>query len=125
MLGVRNTVTLSAFRYKQQPLFLGSQDPGSFAGLAGYRQQGIGAAWSLRVTPITSLSMTGSYSRTNGFTADSQENDQWLLNVLLTRTFGPRTLGSLGARYAEFNTRTPGTNDYRETAIFATVTHSF
>ena len=125
MMGVRNTVTLSAFRYQQRQLFLGSQDLGDFSGLTAYTEKGIGANWSLRVTPITSLSVTGRYSRTNGSAAAVLENDQWQVNALLTTSFGQRTSGSLGARYAVFNTTTPGTTDYRETAVFGALTYRF
>jgi uncharacterized protein (PEP-CTERM system associated) len=125
MMGVRSTVTLSAFRYQQRQLLLGSQDLGDFSGLTAYTEKGIGANWSLRVTPITSLSVTGRYSRTNGSAAAVLENDQWQVNALLTTSFGQRTSGSLGARYAVFNTTTPGTTDYRETAVFGALTYRF
>jgi uncharacterized protein (PEP-CTERM system associated) len=125
MMGVRNTVTLSAFRYQQRQIFLGSQDLGDFSGLTAYTEKGVGANWSLRVTSITSLSLTGRYSRVNGTTLNDQENDQLQLGVLLTTTFGPRTSGSLGARYADFNSSTPGTTDYRETAVFGTLSYRF
>jgi len=87
------------------------------------RERGTQASFSHQLTPITGFSANATWRNTVNLFATSQQTTQTQLWAQFTRQLGPRTDGSVGARY-QWVTSTV-TNDATEAAIFCTLNHRF
>ena len=125
LIGVRNVVTFVVFASQSTtvsgPIAAGVSDPFQLANAID--QQGASVNWNLRLTPISALnanaSRTQSESREPSFAKSI--TDRFVVTV--NRTLSPKTQGSLGLRYVIFDSNV--TSDYREAAVFATLSHQF
>jgi uncharacterized protein (PEP-CTERM system associated) len=125
LIGVRNVVTFTAFASKSTTVSASvaanAPDPFQFADAVD--QQGASVAWNLRLTPISALntlaSRVQSESREPSFAKST--TDRFVVTV--SRTLSPKTQGTLGLRYIIFESNV--SNDYREAAAFATLSHQF
>lgn len=123
LLGVRSSIALTGFYLRTEDL------PDSvFAVLSTAAenniQRGGALTYSHQMTPLTSLNATYTYARTRALRAIAPDkSDQHSLRVQTQHRLGPNTSGFLGARYQVFNSST--TDDAREKAAFAGLTHRF
>jgi uncharacterized protein (PEP-CTERM system associated) len=111
--GRRNTLTVQAFRTESERIDqAASTVPGADELVA---QLGINAALSHRLTPTAALTAVAAYLRTESTPtrAGWHENQ---VSASVTQQFGPRTYGSLTARYRIYSS---STDPYRETELTA------
>ena len=121
MLGVRNTVTLTATRSEQQPLGLVNGVTNNFSLPDRVLQQGVGISWGHKLTGISSLSLSLSQQRSTGYTAGSPETETQYANLLFSTRIGPNTSANVGAR----RVISSGVSSYTESALTAALFHSF
>ena len=119
-IGARNTMTLG-YRHSLQTALgaapLSTAD--SFALSDEIRQRAYSAAWSYRLTPLTSLTLAINGLRTNGMDSAAPSSKEDLGTLFLTTRFGPRTSGSFGVRRVEFESNRA--SSYQETAVFGSL----
>jgi len=117
LLGLRDTVVLSASQSKASRLDSVVVVSDDFANGNVVRERGLNATWSHRLTPQTALSVTGSISRASG-TVGNQSTNLRTIFLAWSGRLGPRTSFSLGARRAAFR---GSSEPYDETAVTATL----
>ena len=120
--GLRNTVTYTFFQSEQQSTSAGAAagSGDDFSTSTSVRQRGMSSNLSHRLSPLTTLNMLSSVSKSGGSTAQSTTSRVFNLNA--STRLGVRTTGSVGLR----STRTEGgTIPYRENALLATVSATF
>lgn len=129
LLGVRNTIFLTAYYLKQQPITAEGNDvPGFAAALNNNTQIGANITWTHTLTSYLSLVAGVSVSRTEsnlpesavGFSATTK---QGYATIGLSMPLSPNTSINGGVRYqvshVDFGT------GYNEAAIFAGLNHTF
>ncbi|MGN6701621.1 MAG: TIGR03016 family PEP-CTERM system-associated outer membrane protein [Burkholderiaceae bacterium] len=127
LTGARNTVVLSVFDVIRKPQ--SSETPfasptGIDTGLLGNtRQAGLGANWTTRVTPLTSTTLSATYTRS--VTEDIDSTQRLIgLKALLASRLAPKTDGYLEFRH---NTQLSDLSlaRYRENAVSVFLLHRF
>jgi uncharacterized protein (PEP-CTERM system associated) len=121
LVGARNTVTLraSASRSERADRVTTSLDDLSTS--TRVRERGLALDWAYRLTPASSITVTGSYQRSEGDLA-TQLTTLKALSAAWSAPLGARSTVSAGARHAVFDsTVTP----YTENAVFAAVRLAF
>lgn len=120
--GLRNTVTYTFFQSEQQSTSAGAAagSGDDFSTSTTVKQRGMSSNLSHRLSPLTTLNMLSSVSKSDGSTAQSTTSRVFNLNA--STRLGVRTTGSVGLR----STRTEGgAIPYRENALLATVSATF
>lgn len=126
LLGVRNTVTLSAFRSEREPVAQVAASGDDFAIAARLKENGAALNWSSTLSALSSLSTGVVWSRISGRgSSASPETNQLAFSVQLSKKLGPKTGGSLGYRHVQYRSDDVVTEDYRENAVFAAIEHRF
>jgi uncharacterized protein (PEP-CTERM system associated) len=115
LLGVRNTVTLAGTLTDSRSLesILGAPD--EFSRTAEIEQRSLTASWAHQLSPLTSFNLIGTQTRSTGGSGSGAETTQNTVQLLLTHRFGPKTFGTLGARYINFDSGVA--DDFREKAL--------
>jgi uncharacterized protein (PEP-CTERM system associated) len=126
LIGRRNTIELALF-WQENESISDTEAGGSTAAASDrFRQKGGRLLLSRRLSSFSTVAFTGSrlYSRQiDGIsTSSALKSTEDALRVSLTRRLGPKTDGSIGVRWSDFDS---DTTEYRETAVFATVAHTF
>lgn len=121
--GVTNTVTLTWNSVDQQTVGTVAGQTDSFAANTGIRQQILSAAWTLRASELTNLTLIGTRGNTLATGGAGSESTQRTLNLVATRRFSPRSFVSLGLRHGAFDSTVVAGN--RENAILATLSARF
>lgn len=121
LLGVRNTVTLTATDSEQQPLGVANGLTGDFSTPDRTRQRGIGVSWGHQFTGLTALSALLTQQRSKGFVAGSPETKTQAGYVFVTTRISPKTNVSVGLRRVVAN----GVGSYTENALTGAFSHSF
>ncbi len=98
MLGVRNTVTLTATQSEQQPLGVLNGATDDFSLSNRTQQRGVGLVWGHKLTGFSSLSMSLNAQRSIGFTAGSPETKTQGAYVLFTTRLSPQASANVTAR---------------------------
>jgi uncharacterized protein (PEP-CTERM system associated) len=132
LTGVRNTLALAAFWSKSTSLSqtTGTTLPDTFNLGTDFVQRGGSVTFSHRLAEFLSLTSTVSRTHTTSTATSSaaaggiSEATQDLAQLQLTKTFSPRTNGSVGIRVQRFDTDDTATS-FREKAVFTTVEHRF
>lgn len=122
--GVRNTLTLAANRSRNERLGTGLGTGDDYSSVSDIAQQGFNVGWSHQLSPLSSLNVTGTRSRSTGSSATSAvnpENTQKSLSAGVTTKLGAKTNGALTAR----RTETSGTNPYTENAVVGSISVQF
>jgi uncharacterized protein (PEP-CTERM system associated) len=121
LTGRRSTLSLAGFRSRTEDL------PGALPLLtstvaANNRQYGASAAWSHQLTPVTTVSTSGDWTRISALQA-ADRSTQRTLRVQVNAQLAPRTQTFAGVRYRDLksNVATEG----REGALFAGLDHRF
>jgi uncharacterized protein (PEP-CTERM system associated) len=115
LLGVNNTVTLTGTDTDRQVLGTGIDTLESFASTPSVRQRGVSADWSHRLSPLSSLSVLGSWLRSTGSGLTTLQSTQKAVRMLLSFQLSPQTFASVGARRVQFDSNTG--SDYSENAL--------
>ena len=129
LLGRINTLMLTLFWQQNEPITAsGSTLPGIFATFNQYRQKGATLTYSHRVTELSTLSFTA--NRVYGLATDPTvaiatnqlETIQDTLRLSLTRQLSPKTDGSIGVGWSNFDSTV---NPYQALTVFGTISHGF
>jgi uncharacterized protein (PEP-CTERM system associated) len=121
LLGVRNTVTLTASDSKLQPLDLVNGSTGDFSTPEQTRQRGLSLSWGHQLTGLTSLSAVLTHQRATSFAAGSPESKTQAGYLFATTRISPKTSVSVGLRRVV----STGANSYTEDALTGAFSHSF
>lgn len=124
LTGVKNTVTLSLQRSKNESIggVAGAAD--DFALSPNIRQSGLGANWAYRLSPESTLTFNAVSSRSRGDTANLDSLFR-STSLLYSTQLGASTMGSVGLRRNAFDGSGGQLQDYTEHAITGTVTATF
>lgn len=125
MIGANNTLTLSFGTLDQQAL------GGAVAGVADtfavspqIRQQTLRAAWSQRMSALSTLTVSGTRLKTEAPTGVAATiSMQKTLTISLSRQLSARTNASIGSRHGRFDSTVA--DSHRENAILATLAVRF
>lgn len=122
LLGARNSVTFNAFRSRRESVsafLLGFSD--DFNQFREILQRGVSANWGLKLTPLATLAVLGSWTRTASVSGTAAESTQKLIQVSLSKRLGPHTDGALSLRSVGFDASGSGFSNYRENSITASL----
>jgi uncharacterized protein (PEP-CTERM system associated) len=121
VIGVRNTVTLQATSSRSERADRLSSVVDDLSTASEVRQRGVTLDWALRLTPLSSVSVAGSYQRSAG-DSSSQQTTLKAITATWSAPLGARSTMSAGARHAVFDSTT---TPYTESALFGAVRLSF
>lgn len=125
-LGQRNMVSLSGFQRTSKDLEAGVGLPPEGSGLQPeVREVGFSMNLNHRIASNLSVSGSGGWQRNRGEGETTSEIRSKRVELGLNRQFSPWTTGLLGIRRVWFDSRSGGTTDYQENAIYAGVSHRF
>lgn len=112
LIGRRNTVTLALTRREQVAL------EGAIPGLGAtdVRRTGGSVNWAYRLTPVATLSLAGTWVRTDGISSPDLRTTDRAATVLYAVRLGPHATFSVGARRTQLHSSTA--LDYTENAAF-------
>jgi uncharacterized protein (PEP-CTERM system associated) len=125
ILGARNTIAFTAGWASNERISgtTGTPLPDVFGFSNRFVTYGLGANWSHRVTPLSTLNLFGSWLRTDNEEPTVFSTTQDSLYLTWDTRLSPKTNSALGVRYTVFDSDlAPG---YRETAIFGSLNHRF
>lgn len=119
LVGVRNTLTLSAQRTERSRLSgLGGLRVGDeFRDTDTVRTRALGASWRHRLSGSSSLNASLTHSRAERDTATADEIRRWLASFGVSKRLSPKAVVALVYRFQ--NAR--GANEFRENVISATL----
>lgn len=123
LLGATNTITLIWSRQDQQAVGVASGPPDSFASNPSIRQQTLRAAWTHRVSAVSSVTLVGSRLHAEGLTGVAAESTQNTVSLLLSSQIEPKTIASVGGRHGTFESTVAG--NHRENAVLGTIATRF
>jgi uncharacterized protein (PEP-CTERM system associated) len=123
-LGVRNTFTFIVYQVHRDALGAGAEGNVPSDQTDNIKERGGSAAYSHRLSGMSSVSAMVSLIRTTSDTSNLASR-QWDGRVSYVTQLGPRTSGSLEYRYVRFDGEGSGTSDYRENAVVASVLLQF
>jgi len=121
LVGARNTVTLQATASRSERADQLTTRFDDLSSAREVRQRGLSLAWAHRLTPLSSINVTGAYQRSLGDVA-TQETTLKSISAAWSIPWGARSSVSVGARHAEFDS---STTPYDENAVFAAIRVSF
>jgi uncharacterized protein (PEP-CTERM system associated) len=121
LLGVRDTITFTASRTETSRLDTITNAIDDLSNAASVRQTGLSVNYAHRLTPDTSVSVTGMTQRSSD-SSGLQETTSNSVNIGVSTRLGLRTSAAVNARRVIFeSTASP----YNETAITGTVSVQF
>lgn len=123
LLGVRNSVFVTAYRVRTSPITRTIDAPIDLAAVEGNTQTGGGATWTTRLSSITTFSLSGDVVRSESQARAGLHTDQGFIRANLTTSLSARTSAFAGVRLQKL--RSDVRPDARETAVFAGVSHTF
>ncbi len=123
LIGSRNTVFISIFRARNEPLLSATASAGLTDILTASTQTGTNAVWTLKLTPLYTLTTIVDWTRTAGNGDNGRESNQYTFSSVIEAPLSPLTKIFGGARYQRFVSNLE--NDYRETAAFFGISHVF
>ena len=124
LTGIRNTVTFSMQRGKNERIGDGAGLTDDFAVSQSIQQSGLSASWAYRLSPESTLTLNAVSSRSRG---DASNLDSLFrsTSLLYSTQLGARTTGAVGLRRNAFEGSGAQVQDYTEHAITGTVTATF
>jgi uncharacterized protein (PEP-CTERM system associated) len=126
LLGARNTVFVTLFYLKQEPIAgSGTPLPPIIAGAAfnNNTQQGVNVVWTHNLAPLVTLDLTSSALQTIANAPFSARTNQGYVRLAVTATLSARTTVFAGARYQLL--RANFTEGYNEAAAFVGMSYAF
>lgn len=121
LLGVRDTITFTASRTETSRLDTISTAIDDLANATLIRQTGLSVSYAHRLTPDTSVNLTGLSQRSSD-SSGLQETSSNSVNLGVSTRLGLRTSAAVNARRVIFESKT---SPYNETAITGTVNVQF
>lgn len=121
LLGVRDTLTVTATRSETSRLDSVTTAIDDLSNATSVRQSGLSISYSHRLTPDTSMSLTG-LAQQSSDSKGLQETSSNSLSLGLTTRLGLRSTAMVSARRVVFDSRT---TPYNETAITGTISVQF
>jgi uncharacterized protein (PEP-CTERM system associated) len=121
--GLRNTVTIAAALIDTEAADTTSQVVDDLSRFSEVRQRSLTGTWALRVTPLSTISLTASHVRTTSESAQEAESKQTTGQLLYSHQFSRRTTGTVGVRYIHFDSTTA--SDFKEKAATASLLVTF
>ncbi len=121
LLRVRDTVAFAAYRTDREAIGEGSGSADDFNLSNNITETSFNANWSHRLTGFSSLNLGADLLRSSG--DNDLQSDDWTLRLLFSTQLAPRTSGSIGLRYRDFNSNSQ--SDFQETAAFASINYQF
>jgi uncharacterized protein (PEP-CTERM system associated) len=126
LLGVRNSLFVTLYRYDTQPISSGGQIvPPAFTFGNDNTQLGANLTWSHNLTPLTTMNLTTSAFRTEANGSYGGETNQASARLALVTQLSPNLSAFAGARYQQLRSDVPGTTEYAESAAFAGLGYIF
>ena len=126
LLGARNTVFVTLFYVRQEPIS-GSGTPLppglALATLNDNTQQGANLVWTHSLTPSVGLNLTTTALQTTANTQSNARTNQGNVTLTVSTSLSARTTAFAGARYQVF--RANFQQDYTEAAIFAGLSYTY
>jgi uncharacterized protein (PEP-CTERM system associated) len=124
LIGARNTLFMSAYRLRTQPLSgSGVVLPPAFDLLNNNTQTGAGVAWTYRLSGTSTFNAAADYLHTAANPPLEGESDQATLRMVWTTSISPNTSAYAGARYQSL--RSDFNDPTRELAGYVGLTHTF
>jgi uncharacterized protein (PEP-CTERM system associated) len=123
LLGARNSVFISLYRTRTEPLLSATASPGLTDVLANNTQTGTNVVWSLKLTQLYTFTANADWLRTVGSGSLSAESKQLTVSGIIDAPLSPLTKVFGGARYQRFLSDVA--TEYREAAAFVGVSHTF
>jgi uncharacterized protein (PEP-CTERM system associated) len=117
LLGVVNTATLTVSRREQRGFGVSYQAASTVPLNEDVRRTGASANWSHRFSPLTSVTVSGTWLRTEDLTGVLQDARQKSYGLFVATRLGPRTGATFGVRRGQLDSDTPFTS-YRENAVY-------
>ena len=124
LLGVRNTVTINAYRSQSEALSNLNILNDVFSQAQSFRQRGATAIWTHRLGPRTTTTVTAQKVRNESLDGSIGTRHR-LVSASVNRQFGRRTSGSLQYRNARQDGSGLGTGNYHENAVIGSVRFDF
>ena len=121
LVGARNTVTLQYSNTRRERADKLTTVIDDLSSAQDVHQRGLALDWAYRLTPQSTINLTGGYQRSEG-TLSGQRTTLKTIIATWTSMLGPRTNVYAGARHAIFDSTT---TPYDESALFAAVRWSF
>lgn len=119
LYGSRNSLTFLAARNDNEALSLVPGAPGNaISNLSRIEQEGYGIYFSHRLTPLTALNASGYREETTTSSQLAAKTTMTTIQAGVSTNLGAKTVGSLNARYTEFESPV---NPYNETALIGAV----
>lgn len=127
MLGVRHTVTLTAFAQSLSQLKLrDGSTPVAVPADADNRQTGGSVGLNRRLSPVMSVDGLARWSRVEGFgTRVGEDSRESLYRLSALRNLSVRSGVTFGLQYRSFDAQSATGGSYRETSAFVGLTHRF
>ena len=123
LLGLRNTLTLSANRREQRALGNNGSGTGLAAPIEEIRQTVANAVWAYRLTPISTVRIVVSRLRANGLFLDNLSTTQRFQSVFFVTQIGSSAAASVGVQHVLFDSTKSAS--YRENAFISTLSIRF
>ncbi len=121
LLGVRSSITFTATRTETSRLDTVSNAIDDLSNSTSIRQTGLSVSYAHRLTPDTSMNLTGMNQRSSD-SSGLQETVTNSVNLGVSTRLGLKSTAAINARRVVFDSRT---SPYIETAITGTVTVQF
>ena len=119
LYGSRNSLTFLAARNDNEALSLVPGAPGNaISNLSRIEQEGYGIYFSHRLTPLTALNASGYREETTTSSQLAAKTTMTTIQAGVSTNLGAKTVGSLNARYTEFESPV---NPYNETALIGAI----
>ena len=123
-LGARNTVLISVYRAKTDPLEVsGDLLPSTFDRINNDTQVGVSIVWTHALTPTASLTLAANSSTAETKAPVAGKSDQQSYRLIVSRPLSPKTSTFAGARYQQQNSDFD--RGFHESAVFIGMSHSF
>jgi len=120
LLAPRDSGLLELRERTETALGAGASAPDSFILSDEIRQRGYSAAWTHRLTPLTSFTLAASGVHTSGAGGSGPTSREDLATFYVTSRLGPHTSASFGVRRVDFAGSTQAAS-YRENAVFTSL----
>lgn len=121
--GTVNAVSLSWSLRDQLAVGSVASSLDSFSVSPSIRQKTLRSSWVHRLSPRSSMTLSGSRLNTEGLSGSAAAANQTTINLLGTRQVGRGTFASLGVRHSNFESTVAGAS--RENAILGTLAIRF
>jgi uncharacterized protein (PEP-CTERM system associated) len=118
ILGVRNSITLSANQTESESLLTSNSLTDDFSQNDVVRQKGVSLNFSHRLSELSNLNILALRQESTGSGSNTKKTTSTLYQVNVSTKLGAKTTGALSARRYEFDSPT---NPYTENALIGTL----